>query len=44
MLMLLDELEIEVTESTLDNEGALGGRWGWFWHGPRHRPNISGLA
>jgi hypothetical protein len=38
MLMLLDELEIEVTESTLDNEDAFGGRWGWFWHGPRHRP------
>ena len=38
MLMLLDELEIEVTEPTLDNDDAIGGRWGWFWHGPRHRP------
>lgn len=38
MLIVLADAEFEVTESTMDNEDAFGGRWGWFWHGPRHRP------
>jgi len=38
MLILLEDAEFEITESNMDNEDAFGGRWGWFWHGPRHRP------
>jgi hypothetical protein len=26
-----DTIDVEVTESTFDNEDDFGGRWGWFW-------------
>ncbi|MDB5440559.1 MAG: hypothetical protein JWM33_2986 [Caulobacteraceae bacterium] len=27
-----DDIDVEVIESTTDNEDEFGGRWGWFWH------------
>lgn len=38
MNISLDELDVEILESTPDNEDDFGGRWGWFWHECHRRP------
>lgn len=37
MHLSLDAIDVELIESTPDNEDQFGGRWGWFWH-ERHMP------
>jgi hypothetical protein len=32
MKISLDELDVDIIESTPDNEDAYNGRWGWYWH------------
>src|SRR5258706_10562861 len=32
-----DDIDVEVIESTPDNEDEFGGRWGWFWHESRSK-------
>lgn len=41
MNMSLGELDVEIIESTADNEDSFGGRWGWYWceiHNPPRGP------
>ena len=37
MHLSLEDIDVELIESTPENEDQFGGRWGWFWH-ECHRP------
>jgi hypothetical protein len=38
MNISLDELDVDIIESTPDNEDAYEGRWGWYWHEIHEKP------
>ncbi|MBL8772220.1 MAG: hypothetical protein JNK30_12635 [Phenylobacterium sp.] len=38
MNISLDELDVDIVQSTPDNEDAYDGRWGWYWHEIHERP------
>lgn len=38
MNISLEDLDVDVVESTADNEDAFGGRWGWYWHEIHNKP------
>ena len=38
MNISLEELDVDIIESTPDNEDAYDGRWGWYWHEVHEKP------
>jgi|GEM_PF-6539178 len=38
MNISLGDVDVDIVESTPDNEDAYEGRWGWYWHELRQKP------